>query len=89
MILFYVVMFIAVVLIVAAVALAAARAKPLKLLTIAIIVIFVTGAALAVTAVNGVLTYRGYSHFDPEICAQVVWDSTERHWSCVTWEEAG
>lgn len=52
---------------------------------------FITICAGLVITVSmlGVAKHRGYSYFDPKICAQVVWNEEERHWTCITWEEAG
>lgn len=50
-----------------------------------------SGIALAmlIVAAFGADKHKGYTYFDPAICAQMVYDEDSRKWVCITWEEAG
>lgn len=48
-------------------------------------VILLAAVATLVISLWGIDRYSGYTHLDPEKCAQMVY--IERNWTCVTWNE--
>lgn len=89
MIHFYILLFLGVVTWGSAILISVLRMRNVMLLRIGLGTMFVLGVLTVLVAFDGARKHKGYTHFDPAVCAQMVYDQDEKSWVCITWEEAG